>query len=244
MIQHRGQTPSKTIGILGGMGPAATVEYFKRLVATTPAAFDQAHVRILIDNNPQVPDRTDAILGNGPDPGPVLASMARGLAASGADFLTMPCNTGHVFKDAIREAVNIPFIDMIEETVRILAVKKVGVLATTGTLRTGLYRAACSAQGIELVTPNDMDQELVMDIIRRVKAGGTGTSVRDHAADIVSRLAAEGANAVIAGCTEISLIPGENMPLQWIDALDCLVDAAMRLALNLTTNQRSEETHE
>ena len=93
MIQAIRQQSSMTIGILGGMGPAATVEFFRRLVAATPAAIDQAHVRILIDNNPQVPDRTDAIFGNGPPPGPVLAQMARGLAASGADYLTMPCNT-------------------------------------------------------------------------------------------------------------------------------------------------------
>jgi len=232
MIQDKGQSVSKTIGILGGMGPAATVEYFRRLVAATPAAFDQAHVRILIDNNPQVPDRTDAIFGNGPDPGPVLAAMARGLAASGADFLTMPCNTGHVFQKAIRAAVEIPFIDMIEETVRALSVRAVGLLATSGTLRTGLYKTACDAAGIELLTPGEADQELVMDIIRRVKAGGSGASVHDYAARVVKRLAERGAQGVIAGCTEISLIPGTNMPIQWIDALDCLVAASMRLALD------------
>jgi aspartate racemase len=242
MIQATRQRQSKTIGILGGMGPAATVEFFKRLVAATPAAIDQAHVRILIDNNPQVPDRTDAIFGNGPAPGPVLAQMARGLAASGANFLTMPCNTGHVFQDAIREAVDIPFIDMIEETVRVLTVRKVGLLATTGTVRTGLYREACELRDIELITPDDEDQELVMDIIRRVKAGGSGSSVRKHAAAIISRLADRGAEAVIAGCTEISLIPGAGMPIKWIDALDCLVAASMQLALNSETEFESEES--
>jgi len=242
MIQAIRQQQSKTIGILGGMGPAATVEFFRRLVAATPAAIDQAHVRILIDNNPQVPDRTDAILGNGPDPGPVLAQMACGLAAAGANFLTMPCNTGHVFQDAIREAVSIPFIDMIDETVRVLAVKKVGLLATTGTVRTGLYREACELRDIELIAPSDEDQELVMDIIRRVKAGGSGLSVRNHAASIISRLADRGAEAVIAGCTEISLIPGIGMPIKWIDALDCLVDASMQLALSSETEYQSEES--
>ncbi|MBU1049516.1 amino acid racemase [Candidatus Bipolaricaulota bacterium] len=232
MIQYKGQRPTKTIGILGGMGPAATIEYFRRLVAATPAAFDQAHVRILIDNNPHIPDRTDAIFGSGPDPSPVLASMARGLAASGADFLTMPCNTGHFFKDAIRSAVDIPFIDMIVETVRALTVHKVGLLATTGTLRTGLYAAACAMRDIQLITPNETDQELVMDIIRRVKAGGSGASVQRHAASITARLADKGAEAVIAGCTEISLISGKDMPVCWIDALDCLVASALRLALN------------
>ncbi|MCK5827610.1 amino acid racemase [Candidatus Bipolaricaulota bacterium] len=232
MIQDMGQKSSKTIGVIGGMGPAATIEFFRRLVAATPAAVDRAHLRILIDNNPHVPERVDAILGTGPDPGPALAAMASGLATLGADFLTLPCNTGHAFKDAICAAVDIPFIDMIEETVRVLTVKKVGVLATTATVRTGLYKTACAEQGIELVIPSDEDQELVMDIIRRVKAGGSGASVRNHAAAIVARMAEEGAEAVIAGCTELSLIPGEAMSIEWIDALDCLVAASMKMALN------------
>ncbi len=224
------------------MGPAATIEFFRRLVAATPAAIDQAHLRILIDNNPHVPDRTNAIFGNGPDPGPALADMARGLAASGADFLTMPCNTVHVFQAAIREAVSIPFIDMIEETVRVLTVGKVGLLATTGTVQARLYQMACDERDIELLTPDDDDQELVMDIIRRIKAGGSMTSVHDHASAIAGRLADRRAEAVIAGCTEISLIPGAGMPIEWIDALDCLVDASMRMALNAKNESESEES--
>jgi len=231
----------KTIGILGGMGPAATIEFFRRLVAATPAAFDQAHLRILVDNNPHVPDRVNAIFGRGPDPGEVLGDMARGLAASGADFLTMPCNTAHAFRSAICEAVSIPLIDMIEETADVVSVKTVGLLATTGTLQSELYRMACDQRDIELVTPSDEDQRLVMDIIRRVKAGGSETSVREPAAAIVARLADRGANAVIAGCTEISLISGENMPIEWIDALDCLVEASMRMALDGENGFESEE---
>ncbi|MFC2106507.1 aspartate/glutamate racemase family protein [Candidatus Bipolaricaulota bacterium] len=240
MIQAEKGSPSKAIGILGGMGPAATIEFFRRLVAATPAAVDQAHLRILIDNNPHVPDRTDAIFGRGPDPGPALADMARGLAASGADFLTMPCNTGHVFQAAIRNAVSIPFIDMIEETAHMIAVKRVGLLATTGTVRAELYRMACDQRDIELITPAEDDQRLVMDMILRIKAGGPGASVREHAAAIVGRLADRGAGAVIAGCTEISLIPGDGMPIEWIDALDCLVQASMRMALN--QENESEES--
>ena len=232
MVRAGKGSASKTIGIIGGMGPAATIEFFRRLVAATPATVDQAHLRILIDNNPHVPDRTDAICGRGPDPGPALADMARGLAASGADFLTMPCNTGHVFQTAIRNAVSIPFIDMIEETARRIAVQRVGLMATTGTVRAELYRVACDQRHIELVVPGDDDQELVMDMIRRIKAGGPGASVRGRAAAIVERLAERGAAAVIAGCTEISLIPGDGMPIEWIDALDCLVRASMGMALN------------
>lgn len=242
MIQAGRQAPSKTIGILGGMGPAATIEFFRRLVAATPATVDQAHLRILIDNNPHVPDRTEAIFGRGPDPGPALADMARGLAAAGADFLTMPCNTGHVFQVAIRDAVSVPFIDMIEETVRMIAVEKVGLLATTGAVRAELYRMACDKQDVELITPADEDQRLVMDMIRRVKAGRSGASVRERVAAIVGRLADRGAEAVVAGCTEISLIPGDGMPIKWIDALDCLVEASIRMALSVENEFESEES--
>jgi aspartate racemase len=229
--QPRIESQNKTIGILGGMGPAATIEFFRRLVAATPAAIDQAHVRILIDNNPHVPDRTSAIFGTGPDPGPTLAQMACQLQAWGADLLTMPCNTGHAFKAAIQDAVTIPFVDMIEETVKRLDVETTGLLATTGTIRMKLYHAACERQGIRLLIPNRKNQELVMDVIRRVKAGGSGNSVREYAAAVIGRLAERGAEAVIAGCTEISLIPGAGMPIPWIDALDCLVEAAMQEAL-------------
>jgi len=233
------QALRKTVGIIGGMGPAATIEFFRRLVAATPAAVDRAHLRILIDNNPHVPERIDAIFGTGPDPGPALAAMARGLASLGADFLTMPCNTGHFFQSAIREAVDIPFIDMIEETVRVLSVKRVGLLATTATVTAGIYKIACDKRGIELVTPTHEDQELVTDIIRRIKAGGSGQSVREHTTAIVSRLSDCGAEAVIAGCTEISLVPADKIPIPWIDALDCLVAASIRLALN---SERKERT--
>ena len=216
------------------MGPAATIEFFRRLVAATPAAIDQAHLRILIDNNPRVPDRTAAIFGDGEDPSESLAEMAQGLERAGADFVTMPCNTGHAFVGAIRRAVGIPFIHMIEETVYVLPTTPVGLLATTGTVRSQLYATACEERGIELVLPDDDDQRLVMDIIGRVKAGGSGDSVRAHASAIVDRLAARGAAAVIAGCTEISLIPGAEMSIPWIDALDCLVEAALTTALNGT----------
>ncbi len=234
--------PKKTVGILGGMGPAATIEFFRRLVAATPAAIDQAHLHILIDNNPHVPDRSAAIFGQGEDPGPALADMARRLESYGADFLTLPCNTGHAFRRAILDAVSIPFIDMIEETVRTLHGMRVGLLATTGTIQTKLYATACERHGVSLIVPNVRNQELVMDIIRRIKAGGSGASVREYAARIVASLEAKGAESVIAGCTEISLVPGDGMPLPWIDALDCLVGASVRRALNESSEIESEDT--
>jgi aspartate racemase len=241
MKKRRTAIPGQPVGVLGGMGPAATIEFFRRLVAATPAGIDQAHLRILIDNNPQVPDRSNAIFRRGTDPGPVLAAMAQGLEAAGAGFLTMPCNTAHVFQQAIREAVSIPFIDMIEETVQTLTVSRAGLLATTGTVHTRIYHMACSRRGIDLVIPSTDDQELIMDIIRRLKAGGTPASVCAHAIAVVGHLIERGAEAIIAGCTEISLIPGQSMPVPWVDALDCLVGATVRTARSQTQPRAKEE---
>ena len=116
------------------------------------------------------------------------------------------------------------------------------MLATKGIVRAELYRIACDRRDIELITPGEEDQRLVMDMIRRVKAGERGASVRDQVAAIAGRLADRGVGAVIAGCTEISLIPGDGMPIEWIDALDCLVEASMRMALNIENEFESEES--
>ena len=105
----------KTVGVLGGMGPEATVDFMAKVIALTDARRDQDHVRMLVDHNPQVPNRQDAILGDGEDPGPVLADMAADLEASGADFLVIPCNTAYVFEDAILAATHIPLISIVGE---------------------------------------------------------------------------------------------------------------------------------
>src|SRR5690348_7801651 len=110
-------TPSASlvIGVLGGMGPRATVDFYSKLIAATPAECEQDHLRVHIDSNPQIPDRSEALAGRGESPGTVLAAMAAGLERAGADFLVMPCNTAHAFEPEIRAAVNVPFVSMIDE---------------------------------------------------------------------------------------------------------------------------------
>jgi aspartate racemase len=109
--------PAATVGVLGGMGPEATVDFMAKVIAFTPAEKDQDHVHMLVDNNPKVPNRQAAILADGVDPRPELAAMAARLEASGADFLVIPCNTAYVFRDAVNEAVGIPLISIIDVTV-------------------------------------------------------------------------------------------------------------------------------
>jgi aspartate racemase len=235
---------TKTIGVLGGMGPMASVEFYRRLVQRTDARTDQEHLHILIDNDPSVPNRTDAILEVGPNPGPALEAMARRLEAAGAEILAMPCNTAHAYIEEIRAAVSIPMIDMIEETASAIDRSAIGLLATIGTAKTRLYQKAFEARGIETIVPGAEDQGTVMEIIRAIKAGEGLEEQRRRIAPVVGRLAVGGAEAAIAACTELSLLTElatlEGTTIPWIDALDVLVRATLRAAGARRAGEREE----
>jgi len=222
---------TKTVGVIGGMGPSATVEFFRRLVAATPARADSDHLHILIDNDPGVPSRMDAILYGGPSPEPALVKIAKRLETMGADVLAMPCNTAHSFRDAMQAAIGVPLLDMIGETLTRVYAKRVGLLATSGTVRMRLYHRAFERKGIEIVVPRGASQQTVARAIEAIKAGRALPEVAVALAGVVAELRMAGAEAVIAGCTEISLIDGTAMSLPWIDALDCLVEATIREAV-------------
>ena len=220
------------VGILGGMGPLATLAFYRRLILLTPASRDQDHLRIFIDNNPQIPDRTAAILNGGEDPLPFLQESARGLERAGADFIVMPCNSAHYYLEGIREAVKIAVLSMIEETVSVLEERVVGLLATDGVLRSGLYHRACQAVGITLLEPTPEDQKTVITTIYGIEKGRKGPS--DYSGRLkeeVDRFQSRGARAVIVGCTELSLIPNENLSIPAYDALDILARATVKQAL-------------
>jgi len=237
---------TKTIGILGGMGPMASVEFYRRLVRRTDARTDQGHVHILIDNDPSVPDRTAALLkeGSWEDPVPALQAMACRLEAAGAEILAMPCNTAHAYIAQIRAAVSIPMIDMIEETASAIDRSPVGLLATKGTTRTRLYQDAIEARGIETIVPGAEDQDTVMAVIRAIKTNEDPEEQLRRIAPVVDRLAAAGAVAAIAACTELSLLTEharrEGTKIPWIDALDVLVRATLRAAGARRVGEREE----
>ena len=220
----------KTVGILGGMGPAATVEFFRRLVAATPATIDQDHLHIVIENDPRVPDRTRAILHGGPTPGPALVRMAQRLESAGAEVLAMPCNTAHVYLAEIREAVTALVLDMVAETAEHIEEKSVGLLATSGTIHSRIYHRAYEERGIDLIVPAGESQQTVGRAIEAIKASRSLDEVELAIADVVSGLRGRGAKAIIAGCTELSLLDGARMPVRWVDALDSLVAATVREA--------------
>ena len=206
----------KVVGVIGGMGPDATVDFFAKLVAATRAGSDQEHLRIVIDNDPSVPDRTAAIEGRGESPAPRLAAMARGLVAQGAELLVMPCNAAHAFADAVKEAAGaVPFVNLIETTVeatraRLPQVRAVGLLATDGALAARLYQDAFETAGIRALTPLGDDQRSVMDAIYAVKRAAVDDAVRARLRLVAERLAAAGAEAIVAACTEVPLLLTEG----------------------------------
>ncbi|MDJ0793491.1 MAG: amino acid racemase [Woeseiaceae bacterium] len=202
----------KTVGVIGGMGPDATVDFMSGVIGFTKAARDQDHVRMLVDNNPRVPCRQEALLGDGDDPGPVMADMARGLEAGGAEFLVMPCNTAHAFADAIRDAVSIPLLSILDVTVAACqGHAAVGILATRGCLDAGVYQKAFAASGAELVVPDESEMAELMELIFAIKAGDRSAGIGERMQTLAESLTARGATVVVGGCTEITLVLHDGM---------------------------------
>jgi len=202
---------SRIVGVLGGMGPDATVDFMSKVIAATSAQRDQDHAHMIVDHNPKVPDRQAAILGDGEDPGPVLVAMAVRLESAGADFLVMPCNTAHAFRNSVNAATSIPFLSIIDETIAAIVnqypeAKAVGVLATDGCLRANVYQEAMAEQGIAMILPGKQQLGELMRLIERIKGGDQSAALADNIAGIASALVEQGAQAVIAGCTEIPLV--------------------------------------
>jgi aspartate racemase len=228
--------PEKIIGILGGMGPEATIDLVYKIIKFTPAEKDQDHFRIIIDNNPKIPDRTAAILGKGKDPLPTLRETAQNLEKAGANFIIIPCNTAHYYISQIQESVNIPILNMIEETAketqqRIPQIKKVGLLASIGTYETGIYHQRFEKFNIEVISPEEKDKEEIMKAIYAVKAGNLSEEIKKNILKIAQKLIDKGAEAIIAGCTEIPLILKEgDVPVPIIDPTQVLAKITIREA--------------
>jgi aspartate racemase len=170
----------KVIGILGGMGPEATLGFFERIIAHTPATRDQEHLRVIIDSNPHVPDRTAAILLGGESPVPLMVAGVEALQRAGADFVVIPCVSAHFFLEELRRRVSLPVISMFDVTAEHIRrdhprIKTVGLLGTTGTVAGGHFQARLAQDRIETVAPGSDDQGRVMAAIYDIKAGGGRT---------------------------------------------------------------------
>lgn len=232
-----GQRQEKIAGILGGMGPEATVDLMRRIIKATPAQDDVDHIRCIVDNNPKVPSRLKALLeGGGEAPGPAMAEMARKLELWGADFLCIACNTAHNYYPDVRDAVKIPVLNMVELATD-AAVKAapearaVGILASPAVRMTRLYADALAARNLEAVYPDPEAEENLLALIRRIKCGDSGQEIRKSLAGIVGNLQGKGVPLAMAACTELGIVmEDERYGIHIVDAAQALAQEVVRVA--------------
>jgi len=231
----------KIVGILGGMGPQATVDLMQRIIRLTKVLDDIDHIRCIVDNNPKIPSRIKAIIEkDGEDPGPCMADMAKRLETWGADFLAIACNTAHYYYEVISRAVDIPVINMIDSVLDHIKqnypdCSKVGILASPAIRITKLYEKKFNLFDIKIIYPDHKYQEMLFNVIRHVKAGNTGSSVLKAYTDVCHHLKNKDIFYTIIACTELSVL-NTKVSLKTIDAAQILAQKIIDIAKNNTTH--------
>ena len=227
---------AKTIGILGGMGPEATLNCFAKIIKNTPAKTDQEHLQVIIDSNPKVPDRTAAIIAEGESPVSILVAGCRTLQQAGADFIIIPCVSAHFFLDEIQQQINVPILSIFDAVTETIIsdhpqIKTVGLMGTSGTISGGLFQKRLADDGIETVVPDENHQSKVMAAIYDIKNSQPIRSKTEITSDLVATaesLISKGARGIVAGCTEIPLVLRQNhLPVPYFDALTILARTAI-----------------
>jgi aspartate racemase len=227
------------LGVIGGLGPESTHDFFGKLLRHSHARSDQDHLHVVIDSNPKTPNRNDAIAGRGPSPAPFLADMARSLERAGAEFIVMACNTAHAYEADIRAATRLPFVSLIDEVVAEVqrahaSVRKAGLLAAQGCLDSRIYHAAFKASGLSVMQLAPSHQAQFMELLYRIKAGDLTEDVRSAMRKLGDSLTQAGAELLIAACTEVPLVlaNGDNaVPL--LDSTDLLARRCVAYARRL-----------
>jgi aspartate racemase len=223
----------RIVGIIGGMGPEATVDLMRRVIAMTPARGDEDHIHMIVESNPKIPSRIAHLIdGTGPDPTPELIRIAANLQTAGANALAIPCNTAHVYADSIRRSVGIPLLDMVNLSVARVAasarVRRVALLASTAVHNTDLYKNALFAHGITTAPPTHQDE--LMALISGVKGGDTGMQAQARLGQIALNLSL-GSDMLLVACSELSIISaGISVPFE--DSLDVLAQAIVEFAMS------------
>lgn len=221
----------QTLGILGGLGPMATVYFYDMLVRHTKATCDQDHLDVIISSRASTPDRTSYILGQSTEnPFDIMARDAQRLVTFGADVLAIPCNTAHYFYDRLNETISVPILNMVEETVLEAKARgccRVGILATSGTVQTGTYSRMCERHGLEFVCPDESHQQDLMNVIYGdIKQGKRPDMARFFA--VADSLKRQGCTRMILGCTELSIIKkDEQLDAFYIDSMSVLAKNAI-----------------
>ena len=220
------------LGVLGGMGPLATVDFMQKIIALSSVGCDQEHIPMMVHNVPQIPDRTASILHQGEDPFPALLKGLRTLERSGAQCVVMPCNTVHYWFERLSQQTALPMIsilDSVSSAIRERGIQRVGLMATHATMATGIYKQRIEADGGECLAPRAQEQEALMQAIYDIKANRLDDG-RQGMEKVFNQLMADGAQAVILGCTEIPVGLADTVnqrPEQCIDATALLAQACV-----------------
>lgn len=221
----------KTLGVIGGLGPMATAYFMQLVIDMTEAKTDQEHIPMILYSKPQIPDRTRFLLGLSEEsPLPPIVDCGQRLAADGAEVLAIPCITAHALHEQIQRLVPVPIIHAIRETAVYLkqeGIRRVGLEATDGTIRTRVFQQELEANGIQTIVPSELCQEMVMHMIyRNVKAGKRVDMNRFE--QVETELHGNGAEVIILGCTELSMISrDERIGHGYLDALEVLARASV-----------------
>lgn len=233
----------KVIGIMGGMGPEAGADLFLRITQATHAKCDTDHLHIIMDSNPKMPSRQDAILHGGESPVPAMVETANNLVRAGADVIIIGANTAHYFYDDVAAQVPVPFLHIIDEAVKetqrqVPGVKKLGVMATTAAMQAGVYEKSCEKFGIQVLpVPADVQERMqaaIFDHGYGFKYNGRTEKCVAEAKAVAAWLMDQGAQALVMGCTEIPLIlEGETFPVPLIDPNEIIAQAAVKYAKGL-----------
>ncbi len=222
-LGYEDQAHSRTfkIGVVGGVGPAATVDFMEKIIRNTDARRDQDHIKMIVEHNPKIPDRTANLIGDGDDPTIALYSACKHLEANHANLIAIPCNTAHAYVERIQPYLSIPIVNMLYETISWIRQhygdrSTVGLLATSGTVASGVYSEAAKDAPFELIVPDEENQQKVMNAIygeKGVKAGYVDGECKDQLMQAISHLAERGASVVILGCTELPLLLSQTSDL-------------------------------
>lgn len=231
------------------MGPEATLYMQELILKKTKAQKDQDHIQMIIYSNPKVPPRTDAILKTGPSPVPYLVEGVKALNQAGADFIIMPCVTAHHFLPEVKAHVRFRFLSLLEESLKwtlknIPGIKKTGIIASTGTLESKLFHDTFHTKDIEILSPADKEQDHVMEAIfgkKGIKAGYVTGHPQESIIQIAHDLIRKGAEAIIAGCTEVPLVlKDRDISVPRIEPMEIVAEASVIAAgYELDSDQKS-----
>ena len=212
-----------TVGIIGGMGPDATVELMNQIIAHTKAEDDKDHIHMLVDNNPKIPSRRNAILFDGESPAPALIAIAQRLESMGANLLIMPCNTAHYYYDVLNQATNIDLWNLLKISAQSIKkqkpnIQRIGILATQMSRQLQLFEPYFKQQGITLIYPNDRDQEIITNMILAVKKASVNAPLLKAYNGVLQRFLEDSdsdsynCESLLLGCSELSVLHSPLRP--------------------------------